>query len=116
MVLAAVGAALREGVRGFEAVGRFGGDEFLVILPEADHDDAVTAAERLRTRVAGAVAAAMGRPIGASAGIAVWRPGLSADRLIADADRALSANKARTRVNRPALADETWDHIGRQLS
>jgi diguanylate cyclase (GGDEF)-like protein len=42
-------------------VGRFGGDEFLVVLPDCDGGAAVTIAERLRALVAGA-------PIRTSAG------------------------------------------------
>jgi len=57
-VLAAVGAALRSEVRDDDLVGRFGGEEFVVLLPTLPHEDcpheAVRAvAERIRHRVGG---------------------------------------------------------------
>jgi diguanylate cyclase (GGDEF)-like protein len=56
-VLAAVAAAVRAEVRDDDIVGRFGGEEFVVLLPGADGDEdarlaAVTVAERIRKRVA----------------------------------------------------------------
>jgi len=57
-VLAAVAAAVRAEVRDDDIVGRFGGEEFVVLLVGADGDEdarvgAVTVAERIRGRVAG---------------------------------------------------------------
>jgi diguanylate cyclase (GGDEF)-like protein len=56
-VLAAVAAAVRAEVRDDDLVGRFGGEEFVVLLPAGDGDDARLAAgavaERIRKRVAG---------------------------------------------------------------
>jgi diguanylate cyclase (GGDEF)-like protein len=56
-VLAAVAAAVRDEVRDDDLVGRFGGEEFVVLLPSTDADDgrraAVAVAERIRRRVAG---------------------------------------------------------------
>ncbi len=40
-----------EEVRSSDTVGRYGGEEFLFVLPETDSDEAVNFAERLRTRV-----------------------------------------------------------------
>jgi diguanylate cyclase (GGDEF)-like protein len=51
-VLAAVGRALAGLLRTGDLVCRFGGEEFLVILPETGSDGAQLAAERLRARVA----------------------------------------------------------------
>ena len=55
-VLAAVAAALRAEVRDDDLVGRFGGEEFVVLLPSGDGDDgriaAGVVAERIRKRVA----------------------------------------------------------------
>jgi len=47
-VLEKIGAALRRAVRGEDFVGRVGGDEFLVVLPQTGREGAVTAAERLK--------------------------------------------------------------------
>ncbi|RCW47198.1 diguanylate cyclase (GGDEF)-like protein [Halopolyspora algeriensis] len=51
-VLAAVALGLRGGVRKEDVVGRFGGEEFVVLLPGADTDVACTVAQRLRLSTA----------------------------------------------------------------
>jgi diguanylate cyclase (GGDEF)-like protein len=50
-VLHAVADALRAEVRAYDAVGRFGGEEFVVLLPEAGPEEAARTAERLRRRI-----------------------------------------------------------------
>jgi diguanylate cyclase (GGDEF)-like protein len=49
-VLRGLAAELRQQVRGSDVVGRFGGEEFVVLLPRADADEAFMIAERLRQR------------------------------------------------------------------
>ncbi len=51
-VLERVGRALADGLRGYDIVARWGGEEFLVLFPGADADAAHEAAERLRRAVA----------------------------------------------------------------
>lgn len=50
-VLRAVGGVLRDTVRGTDLVGRFGGEEFTILLVGTDHAGAVEAAERICARV-----------------------------------------------------------------
>ena len=52
VVLAELGQRLREALRAGDEVGRFGGEEFVVLLPETDCEEAVQIAERLRNAVA----------------------------------------------------------------
>jgi diguanylate cyclase (GGDEF)-like protein len=52
-VLAEIGEALRDEVRGEDSVFRQGGDEFAVIAPETNGEEAEDVAARLRTRVRG---------------------------------------------------------------
>ena len=47
-VLESVGAALRHGVRASDFAGRWGGEEFVVLLPDTDHEGALQAAETMR--------------------------------------------------------------------
>ena len=47
-VLQRIGESLRRQTRPFDCAGRWGGDEFLIVLSEVDHDDAQLIAERLR--------------------------------------------------------------------
>jgi diguanylate cyclase (GGDEF)-like protein len=51
--LRAVTDALRSQLRGYDLAGRFGGEEFAVLLPQAREQDALSVAERLRTHIAG---------------------------------------------------------------
>jgi diguanylate cyclase (GGDEF)-like protein len=50
-VLVAVAATLRSAMRVIDHVGRWGGEEFIAVLPESDGDAAVAAAERVRSAV-----------------------------------------------------------------
>ena len=51
-VLRAVTDAIQEDLRSYDRAGRFGGEEFVVLLPQARQSDAVNIAERLRARIA----------------------------------------------------------------
>ncbi len=51
-VLRAVTDAIQQHLRSYDLAGRFGGEEFVVLLPQARQADAVNIAERLRTHVA----------------------------------------------------------------
>jgi two-component system cell cycle response regulator len=51
-VLRQIAQRLQTAVRPYDAVGRYGGEEFLVVLPCCDADISLTLAERLRRCVA----------------------------------------------------------------
>jgi diguanylate cyclase (GGDEF)-like protein len=51
-VLRAVAAAIQQSVRGGDYVGRFGGDEFVVLLPGTTTTEIVSVADRIRTAIA----------------------------------------------------------------
>jgi len=53
-MLRAVAEALASGLRSYDLLGRFGGEEFTIALPNADHVEAGQIAERLRQQVAAA--------------------------------------------------------------
>jgi diguanylate cyclase (GGDEF)-like protein len=91
-VLRRVAGALRESVRGYDRVGRYGGDEFAVVVPEASE----TEAAELATRAIGAIEFALADLPGsnrATAGVAEWDGLESASELIDRADRALLSGK-----------------------
>jgi len=50
-VLRGVGRVLEDAVREYDSVGRFGGEEFVAVLPKAGDADALVVAERIRSRV-----------------------------------------------------------------
>lgn len=85
-VLRACAAAWDESLRGEDAIVRFGGEEFLVLLPRTDAEEAGEIIERLRTRT----------PMGqtCSAGLACWDFSESIDDLLSRADQALYLAKA----------------------
>jgi diguanylate cyclase (GGDEF)-like protein len=89
-LLAALGTALRETVRSHDVVGRVGGDEFAVIVPEADEVETARLAERVRERLIG-VGAATG--VGVSIGVAGLLHGDDGRELRQRADRALYVAK-----------------------
>jgi diguanylate cyclase (GGDEF)-like protein len=51
MVLRAIGEALTHELRGYDTVGRFGGEEFVASLPNAGDASALMVAERVRIRI-----------------------------------------------------------------
>ena len=58
-ILQKVAEEIRSSVRRRDKVGRFGGDEFLIVLPETEADGAVKIAERIRNRLESRVAQAL---------------------------------------------------------
>ena len=95
-VLAAVGDVLTTALRGSDFVGRYGGEELVVLLPDTDREGAVRVAEKLRASIeAIEPPAQVERLITASIGVAVLPDdALDAESLLRMADRALYAAKA----------------------
>ena len=95
-VLRAVGEVLLGGVRQVDLAGRYGGEEFALILPETDLPGAIKLAERLRLALETTpVELAEGKTlqVTASFGVALKDELPSADELVAVADEALYAAK-----------------------
>ena len=94
-VLAAVGDLLRQEIRASDFAGRYGGEEFLVLLPETDREGATVVAEKLRQAIATAAVPGVDRPLAASFGVAsLPADGGDGDSLVRLADRARFAAKA----------------------
>jgi diguanylate cyclase (GGDEF)-like protein len=86
-VLCEVADALVSNTKNYDVAARYGGDEFVVLLPGCERDDAMRVAERVRNSIARAVGEA---PVTISAGIATVPDNASdAERLMAAADAAL---------------------------
>ncbi|MDN3516269.1 GGDEF domain-containing protein [Aquisalimonas lutea] len=88
-VLRCVAATLQATLRAPDVVARWGGEEFIVLVPNTDGDGAAVLAERLREAIAVMDSPAERLSVTASIGAAQWRPGESANELVGRADRAL---------------------------
>jgi diguanylate cyclase (GGDEF)-like protein len=108
----AVAGRMQRALRPFDVLGRWGGEEFLVILPDSDPDAALAVAERLReavrTQPVSLGASGQAIEMTVSIGVATSLDALP-DALVHAADQALYAAKAdgrdRVRVLSPtALA------------
>ena len=103
-VLKTLSRKIREVVRDYDIVCRYGGEEFLVVTPEADGEISWEVAERLRCEME-----EMSFTVGddsairftISAGVAQWKKGESVEQLIARADTALyeAKNAGRNQVH-----------------
>jgi diguanylate cyclase (GGDEF)-like protein len=87
-VLQTIAQRCREVLRAEDLIGRYGGEEIVVLLPAVAHDDALLVAERLRTAVHAQHEVVM--PISVSVGVAIYAPPahLSLDMLVDRADQA----------------------------
>jgi diguanylate cyclase (GGDEF)-like protein len=106
-VLRRAARALVDVVRPHDTVARLGGEEFALLLPDTDAEEARAVAERARAAVGSVVVP--GRPLTASAGVASHAGAHAAlERLLAHADRALYrakvAGRDRTVVHDQAAA------------
>jgi diguanylate cyclase (GGDEF)-like protein len=92
-------------IRNTDRFGRYGGEEFLLVLPDTANDVAARTLDRLRAIVAELDWSAFspGMRVTISAGVATLKPVETADTFLARADKALYAAKARGR-NRIASA------------
>jgi diguanylate cyclase (GGDEF)-like protein len=104
---------LNNALRAEDSIGRWGGEEFLVVLPGTDELGALHATERLRAALADDQperASSQGLPVTITIGVAEWN-GEPMDELVSRADSALYLGKAAGRDNvqvstaLPAVAD-----------
>jgi diguanylate cyclase (GGDEF)-like protein len=110
VVLAAVGRLLNTTLRTCDIVARWGGEEFVLVLPSTALDPAELVAERVREELAGlSIKDGNGDPIPvtASFGVAAYGGGETLEQMIDRADRAMylakSGGRNRVVCDRPAL-------------
>ncbi|MGW3962648.1 diguanylate cyclase domain-containing protein [Amycolatopsis sp. NPDC005003] len=109
-VLAEVATVLTRAVRRGDTVGRYGGEEFAVLLPDVDEAEVRAIAERIRLRIrALRITAPTGEPVTLSATIGAAlhpaEPGAGLDEMIRAADDALYAGK---KAGRDRVAVAGW--------
>jgi diguanylate cyclase (GGDEF)-like protein/PAS domain S-box-containing protein len=98
-VLKEVGERIRRGVRQWDTVGRYGGDEFVAVCEDADEASALSIADRIRHEVALPFAAIPpGYSVTASVGVVTWVPAEqsspSNDEMLSLADSAMYEAKS----------------------
>jgi len=93
LVLKTIGRFLQKGIRDVDTIGRYGGEEFVIYLPETDKACACTLARRLNTGVSELKISRLPRQT-ISMGVAAYpEDGRSMRQLIQKADAALYAAK-----------------------
>ena len=100
----------RDALRESDVLGRWGGEEFLLVMPGANLESAMASLERMRTLVFGIhlPASGAGLRVSLSAGVAtIQKHGRSLDEMIARADSALYAAKNQGR-DLVRVADENF--------
>ena len=95
--LVAAAAVLGQQARPYDLPARFGGEEFMILLPESTLAEAMTIAQRIRRSISETVVPGMERRITISMGISTWGPGDTSGELIGRADVALYLAKRRGR-------------------
>ena len=104
VVLKEFGQRMTASIRPYDAIGRYGGEEFLVVLPGCDEECLPAQAERLRSALASEpiLIGETRHSVTASFGATVWKPGMSVDPetliRIADDGLYLAKNQGRNRV------------------
>jgi diguanylate cyclase (GGDEF)-like protein len=95
IVLQTISKQLASQLRQGDILARFGGDEFVVILPETNLENANLVAKNMKQTVAAQSFA--GQPLGVSVGAATFCQGVSPERFLEEADEALYRDKSLTR-------------------
>lgn len=88
-VLASFGDSLRRHTRATDILVRFGGEEFVVLMPHTELDNAILVADRFRTALAASRIEPLPDPVTVSVGVAELAAGEQGDLLLRRADKAL---------------------------
>jgi diguanylate cyclase (GGDEF)-like protein len=93
MVLKSVANMIKGRIRKTDCFARWGGEEFIILLPETTVGDAASLAEELRERLSNMALPEVGR-VTASFGVAAYRPSDTIDTILLRADSMLYEAKA----------------------
>ena len=101
-ILREAAARMQESVRCYDTLGRWGGEEFLIVMSAADSEAGKVILERVRSSLAAHLVTVAGVDIEATASLGgtVFKPGDTIDQLIREADEALyrAKREGRNRV------------------
>jgi diguanylate cyclase (GGDEF)-like protein len=104
--LCAVSRALQDALRASDRIGRMGGDEFAIVLPEVRTEDCVQLAQRVRRISPIVIELVPGAEVrvGLALGLAVAAQGESLDTVLARADAAMYEDKRRQKLAHESLS------------
>jgi diguanylate cyclase (GGDEF)-like protein len=105
-VLMAFSGLIIKNIRANDLATRFGGEEFLIVMPKSNKTSAAEVANRIRCAIESSLFQNINRPVTASFGIAEWNEGETSDQLLKKVDIALYAAKTSGR-NRVEIAEQT---------
>jgi two-component system cell cycle response regulator len=88
-VLQAMGQKIQSLIRASDIAGRYGGEEFMIVLPETVLENAVKAGEKIRTAISAKRLDGVQKPITVSLGVTQYKEGESAEALVNRADALL---------------------------
>jgi len=104
-----VATLLKKTFRGSDTVLRLGGDEFLIILPETSHKQAVRASERLTWETRWWNQAGHAKyQLSFSCGVATYRKGMDMKEVLDTADKDMYRIKLERQALQPADASDSW--------
>lgn len=105
-ILSRIGDLLMNSVRSTDFVGRYGGEEFIILLPETDSGNAFKVAEKIRRLVEKSKLLGEDKPLTVSLGVSTYPlDGANEDELIEKADQALYYSK-----NNGRNKSTSWDN------
>ncbi len=95
-VLKEIVRRIREAIRPYDAVGRFGGEEFLIVLPGAGRSEIISISERIRKKICSTKIRlrSLAISVSASQGVIAWDGRTDIHGMIRLADEALYQAKA----------------------
>jgi diguanylate cyclase (GGDEF)-like protein len=98
-VIIAVGRAIQQSIRQYDSVSRWGGDEFIVLLPECTDETLARSGERIRTVILEAKIPANGNELRVTVSVGGYLAGSGEDMelILNKADKALYQAKANGR-------------------
>ena len=88
-VLKYIASLLESLSRTIDFVSRYGGEEFVLLLPDTPINDAIKLVDRIRTTIAESIIDPLNNQVTASFGLAQWAKGETPSDLIERADKAL---------------------------
>jgi len=112
VILSSIGTIIKEATRKGDFVGRYGGEEFIIVLPETNHVEGYKTAEKIRIEIENCQLLGEEVPLTVSLGIATFPDdGSNEDELIERSDQALYYSKNNGR-NRSTSWDESITEKG----